>query len=150
MGKYVADNEKFEKCVEFFYELAEILHDRYNVVSSCNNDASAYLVPNGTEDQISYTSKPYYSFRVSDHWNWYENTKKCPMEWYVQCLSQDMPRAKKREIPGKASSPRMGMQVCIFGTDKKYNCVYGEFFDRKTQTLGWIESDPAEVAKKYA
>lgn len=36
----------------------------------------------------------------------------------------------------------------VADNEKFEKCV--EFFDRKTQTWGWIESDPADVAKKYA
>jgi len=67
MGKYRPDNSKFYKCKNFFDNLSVLLYSRYNVVKSCNNDRSEYLVPIGTEDQITYHSKPYYSFRVCEY-----------------------------------------------------------------------------------
>jgi len=60
-----------------------------------------------------------------------------------------MPKAKKRTNPDEPTTPRMGMQVAMVGEDSKYHCVYGEFFDRRTQTWGWIESDPEEIAKRF-
>ena len=85
-------------CMAFFEELSNELPN-YTVVGSCNKDSSLYLVPNGTEDEITYYSKPAKSFRISDHWNWYANTKKCDNERYIQCLCVDLPYAKRREAP---------------------------------------------------
>ena len=123
------------------------LKDKYEVVASCNNDMSAYLVPIGTEDQITYYGKPDKSFRISDHWNWYANIKKCKHEWYVQCQSENMPKAMKRE-DDYATKPRYGYQVAVFSErDHKYRAVFGEVFDKKTGTWDWLETKPEEVIK---
>lgn len=137
--------EKRIACFEFFDKLSALLHDSYEVVGSCNIDNSQYLVPNGTADEITYNSKPAASFRVSDHWNWYSNLKKCPNERYIQCLSVDAPWAKKRKAKGMASEPIYCSQVSFIGHDGKYHVVYGEKFDRKTKTWSWIETIPEEV-----
>lgn len=120
-------------------------YDTYEEVGSCNADSTLYLVPDGTANQISYTSKPEKSFRVSDHWNWFANLKKCPYEKYIQCLSVDLPFAKKRPANGMASKPINAVQVSVIGKDGKYHAVYGEVFNRKTKTWGWIESNPLDV-----
>lgn len=125
--------KKKELCVGYFNSLCKELEDTHVLVGSCNNDSSMYLVPKGTEDQITYASKPADSYRFSDHWNWYANTKKCPDEKYVQCLNVDLPRAKPRSEEGKASKPVFGICVAYFDTDSKYHHVYGEKFDRKTK-----------------
>lgn len=138
-------NEKFSLCKNFFEALSMELPN-YTVVGSINNDSSLYLVPYGTEEEITYHSKPAKSFRVSDHWNWYASINKCENERYVQCLSVDLPYARKRDIPGKPSKPRWASQVAVIGEDGKYHCVFGEKFDRKTKTWQWVENDPAEVA----
>lgn len=136
--------EKKEKCTQFFNELVLKLNN-YEVVESCNHDFSRYLVPVGTADQISYESKPDKSFRISDHWNWYANLKKCPNPHYIQCYSVDLPWAKKRLAEGKASNPVFGVQVAMIGDDGKYHVVYGEKFNRKTKTWEWIETSVDSV-----
>ena len=139
--------EKVEACKEFFNSLSKILESTYEVVASCNQDISKYLIPKGTIGDLTYHSKPDASFRISDHWNWYSNLKKCPNPNYIQCLSVDMPRAKKRPDYGKASKPIDGIQVSVIGKDGKYHAVYGEIFDRKTKKWNWLETDPADIAE---
>lgn len=136
---------KLEACQRFFYALAEELKDRYEVVGSCNADCSAYLIPNGTIEDLSYYGKPDASFRISDHWNWYSNIKKCSNPRYIQCLSVDAPWARKR-IDDKATKPVKAIQVSLIFPDGKYHAVYGEVYDRETKTWSWLESVPSEVA----
>lgn len=145
-------NEKFkrEKCNEFFDKLAKLLGSSHEVVGSCNVDFSRYLVPIGTADQVTYYGKPEKSFRVSDHWNWFSNIKKCSDPTYVQCRSLDIPWVRKRETPGMATKPRFGIQVCIQLDDGCYHHVYGEKFDRKTKTWSWVESTPEEIIGRYS
>lgn len=138
--------EKFDACKNFFEKLADILSNDYEMIGSPNYDTSIYLVPNGTESQLTYYGKPLNSFRVSDHWNWYTSLKKCEIPNFVQCCSIDMPAAKKRLTDWKFSDPVKGCQVAIFGKDKKYHCVYGEKYDKKTKSWSWLDADPYEVA----
>ena len=149
MGNIVKTESYKEKCKEFFIELSIALGADYELVESCNNDISRYLIPKGTREQITYYGKPDNSFRLSDHWNWYSSLFKCNNEHYIQCFSVDAPWSKKRVAPGKASKPIYCVQVCVMGEDKKYHCVYGERFNRRTKTWEWIESDPYEVAQRY-
>jgi len=135
-----------DKCVEYFDELCRYLSERYEVVGSCNQDISRYLVPRGTVSEITYHSKPVYSFRISDHWNWYANVNKCKNEHYIQCYSVDLPWAKKRPETGKASKPVRGFQVAYFGEDNKYHAVFGEYFNRKTNRWYWMVSSPRIIA----
>ena len=146
MGKAYYD--KLNKCLEFFYELADILEGRYELVESCNLDVSSYLVPNGTADDISYYGKPEKSFRVSDHWNWYANLSKCSRRGYVQCYSVDVPRARRRLEEGKASKPRVALQVCRLGDDGKYHAIYGEKFDYYLGEYVWVENTPEAVVEQ--
>lgn len=140
---------KMEACNRFFDRLGELLNGRYITVGSCNVDFSRYLVPIGTESEITYHGKPLNSFRVSDHWNWFSNLKKCGDPNYVQCRSLDMPWCRKRIAPGKASEPRFGIQVCIQLEDGCYHHVYGDRFDRKTRTWEWIEATPEAIIEEY-
>lgn len=135
---------KFEKCEAFFNELASLM-ENYEIVASCNNDRSAYLIPSGSIGALTYSSKPDRSFRISDHWNWYANVRKCEDEHYIQCYSIDAPWPNKRKGVGLASEPKYAVQVGYFGDDKKYHCVYGERFDRKTKRWEWVESSPEDV-----
>lgn len=143
------EQNKIFACKTFFDELSDILKDTYEVAGSCNQDISQYLIPKGTISDLTYYSKPKKSFRISDHWNWYANLKKCSNPHYVQCLSVDLPRANKRfKWNGyRATTPIHGNQVCILGGDNKYHAVYGEVYDRKTRTWSWLETDPADIAE---
>lgn len=134
-----------EKCKAFFAELCDILKDNYEVVGSCNKDSSAYLVPKGTADQISYYGKPENSFRISDHWNWFSSALKCTDENMVQCRSMDMPWCRTRTEPGKATKPHFGWQVCKY-ENGVYHAVYGDCFDRKNRKWFWLDTEPATVA----
>ena len=151
MNKLRPANQNFIRCRKFFDEVAKLLSDEYQVVGSCNKDLSAYLVPNGTKNEITYQSKPACSLRVSDHWNWYSNLKKCPQEDYVQCHSVDLPEPQKRISPGKASAPIKATQVCLIYPDGKYHCVFGRFYDRNMKKWKWMTADPhlvESVAKR--
>ena len=138
--------EKSKKCSDFFDALSEFLSDIYKVMPSCNNDISKYLVPAGTESEVTYVSKPKNSFRFSDHWNWYANTKKCPDPDYVQCNSADAPWPKERLKPGKASFPVQALQCCVMEDDGLYHVIFGERYNRDTGEWTWCESDPEEWA----
>ena len=148
MDKHEMKSKK-KACDKFIEELAELLKDTYVMVGSCNQDFSRYLVPIGTEQEITYHSKPEKSFRVSDHWNWFSNLKKCSDPNYVQCRSLDMPWVRKRTDPNKASEPRFGIQVCIQLADGCYHHVFGDKFDRKTKTWEWVENTPELIIDSY-
>ena len=98
------DAQKKELANKFFDELVTELNKRWKglserfewvVVESCNKDFSRYLVltvhGKPYTGDITYHSKPWHSFRISDHWNWFANIKKCEDPFYVQCNSLDMP-----------------------------------------------------------
>ena len=136
---------KMKKCQEFFYKLADILKEEYEVIESCNADCSVYLIPNGTVNELSYYGKPDASFRVSDHWNWYANLQKCDKPEYIQCMSVNAPWCKHRK-DDKATKPVIAIQVSMIFPDGKYHAIYGESFDRKKKTWEWLETDPMRVA----
>ena len=141
---FMTIEEKNDKCKIFFDELCNMLGEGYELLGSCNKDISAYLCPVGTTEKVTYKSKPELSFRISDHWNWYSNTKKCSDPKYIQCFSKDLPWVRKRLAEGKASKPIMASCVCLF-RDGIYHVVYGECFNRKTKTWSWIENSPEKV-----
>ena len=143
----ITKEEKIMKCEEFFSSLSAILNGTHEVIRSCNQDLSQYLIPKGTIQDLSYYSKPAKSFRISDHWNWYSSLKKCSKPNYIQCLSVDIPRADKRSDYGRATKPKYGIQVSVIGGDGKYHAVYGEVYDRKTKTWSWLETEPADIAE---
>ena len=139
--------EMKELCKQFFEKLSDLLKETHVVVKSCNQDDSAYLVPKGTEDQITYHSKPDYSFRISDHWNWYSNIKKNPDPYYVQCENVDLMPARMREAIDKASIPIWAWAVAYFGPDCKYHTMIGEYFNEQKQKWDWVgfELDDLDV-----
>ena len=140
---------KIKKCQNFFKELSNVLVETHDTIGSCNNDISMYLIPKGSESDLSYYGKPDESFRISDHWNWYSSAKKCSNLKLVQCESVDIPWSRKREEDGKATKPIYGIQVAYYGKDHKYHHVFGEKFDRKTKRWIWVENDIKDVVNKY-
>ena len=140
--------EMFAKCAEFFDGLCKMLSN-YEVVGSCNADSSVYLIPKGTVDELSYYGKPVLSFRISDHWNWYSNIRKCSDPKMIQCFSVDMPWARKRNYADGPSKPVYGCQVAIYGSDHRYHHVYGERFDRKSGKWYWETTTVDDVVQKW-
>lgn len=101
-----------EKILELFEKFVE-MNPEMNRVASCNADISAYLVRPGTEDQITYTGKPQASLRVSDHWSWYANVKKCHYTEVVQCpLRGITPYARNGE--GLPSRPQFCKAIALY------------------------------------
>lgn len=138
--------EKIILCNKFFSALEDLLRGTYETIGSSNMDMSRYLVPTGTSDQITYYSKPDKSFRISDHWSWYSNLKKCSNPKYIQCLNADLPWVKPR-IDDKATKPIKAYQVALIGPDGKYHAVYGEVYKKNKHKWEWIEADPKDVAE---
>ncbi len=134
----MSKDEMMDACVVYFMELAEKLKDTHEIVASCNQDRTMYLIPKGSIDQLSYYEKPVDSYRVSDHWNWYASTFKCSDSKLVQCYNVDLPWAKKRFAEGKATKPIYACQVAYFGDDKRYHHVFGEKYSRKEKGWDWV------------
>ena len=152
MAKYVDYNPGEwckRECLKFFAELVEALEDTHELVASCNNDNTMYLVPKGTADQITYNGKPDNSYRFSDHWNWYANTSKCQNEKYIQCWNVDMPRVKDRPAPGKPSSPIFASAVAKIGKDGKYHTIFGEKWSKNKKEWSWYHPDSFEEFDGY-
>lgn len=139
-------------CFEFFTKLAEMLPD-YKIVEGCTKGVSTYLVPSGTEDQITWYGKPVGSFRVSHIWNWYANPANCDAMDVVQCESVDMPEVRDRTGEDRGSVPWKGYQVAYYGKDGVYHHVFGVRYDRKLKRWFWnAYTTPEDVITmvKYA
>lgn len=141
-------DEDLEACEEFMKEMQRILDGKYEILGSCNKDISKYLIPIGTKSQVTYYGKPEKSFRISDHWNWYSNTKKCRDFSYVQCESVDMPKARERK-DGYATKPRKGLQVAIQGTDGKYHHVFGYKWNPEQEEFEWVSNNPMDICREW-
>ena len=142
-------DEMKAKCEEFYGKLRDILQETHEDVNNPNPTRcwSRTLIPNGTKNQLNYYGKPANSFRMSDHWNWFANLKRCGNPRHVQCRCSDLPKPKPRAAEDKPSKPVIG--YCVAYYYKKwdvYKVVYGEKYDRKTRKWTWVESDPEEVA----
>jgi len=140
--------EDLEACEKFLGRIQKILKGSYELIGSCNKDISQYLIPLGTENQVTYYGKPEKSFRISDHWNWYSSTKKCRDISYVQCESVDMPAARE-QTDEHATKPRKGLQVAIQGTDGKYHHVFGYKWDAEEETFKWVTNDPMDICREW-
>ena len=143
----MTNQEKRVKCIAFFRELKRALSNEYSYKKVGKVMTDYYLFPNGTRDDISYYGKPDKSLRFSYHWNWYTNLDKCSDPTYIQCNSVDMPVARDRNEVYESSKPRYGYQVAFYGPDKKYHCIYGEKFDRRTREWVWIENTVDDILK---
>lgn len=141
--------QQLTKCINFFNEVAEDLMDTHVTVHSKSKKwPSMCLVRNGEQKQVTYYGKPVNSLRVAPNWNWRAGLDRCSNPGYIQCVTPDLPFAKKRsaEHPEWSTLPILGNMVGYFDTDNKYHCVYGEKYDFETKTWTWVEADPKDVA----
>ena len=160
--------EQAEACIKFFKKMAELLGDDYEMVGTgkCRRGghfliegtdkgifriADHYLYPFGTESKITYYTKPYWSFRISDHWNWFAPLKQCKDEKFLQCFNVDLPRLTTRKDDDRLNYVS-AIQVALFGNhdDEAYHCVYGAYKDHETHEWKWMETTPEEIIEKYA
>lgn len=140
--------EKKEACKKFFEELKERLGESYEVSPVLGKDEARYLVPKGTSWLVSYYGKPRHSYRLGHKWNWYASTAKCKQTNYIQCLTSDLPRARKRPEEGAKSEPRWAWCVAALGNDNKYHVIYGEKYDRYHAKWEWIEISVDEYLER--
>lgn len=145
MMSYPTDNEDdLQRCQKFFNDLAVLLKGKYVIVNSCNKDVSKYLVPIGTENEVTYYGKPLFSFRISDHWNWYSSKSKCENLSFVQCMNVDVqyPRVRDPKDPEKGTQAQHAVQVGFYGPDKKYHHVYGDRWNPQKHRYEWKTRTP--------
>ena len=137
LGLEYAYDENLRLCYDFIRSIQKALGDDYILRPSCNQDVSLYLIPKDSIDQLSYVGKPEKSYRMSNHWNWYSNLKKCPDESMVQCFSPDLPAPKQRKAPGKASDPIDAVCVCEY-LNGEYHVIFGQKYDHETKQFVWV------------
>lgn len=143
--------QQFENCVRFFNAVAEELKDTHVIVPSKSKKwRSMCLVRKGEENQVSYYGKPVNSLRVAPNWNWRAGLDRCTNPTYIQCVTPDLPFAKKRskENPEWSTMPIFGNMVGYFDTDNKYHCIFGEKYEPETKSWIWVENAPIIVANK--
>ena len=156
MSKKRIIKDKYSLCEEFFYELSQRLYPFYEMIGITNNHyqkyGSRYLIPFGSDYQVSRFSMPMLSFRMSDHWNWKPNEK----EYYdeiestaIQRYCIDMPPVRLRKNLDRATKPQMGILIAICDSEGIYHCVYGDKYFHKTHSWGWVDNDPKNVIKKW-
>lgn len=132
-------------CEIYFNNLTKILKDSHSILPSKNKDISRYLVLNGTEDQVTYYGKPFLSFRLSNHWNWYASYRNCIDPHHIQCFSKDLHLPFKRPMHNHASKPIFACSVGYYGLDKLYHIICGEIFNPITRRMEFIQKDIHEV-----
>lgn len=135
--------ERMKKCSEVFTMIADLLSDKYETLESCNKDFSKYLCPKGTIGEVTYESKPEKSFRISDHWNWYSNMKKCPDPDYIQCYASNLPEPRPREGES-ATKPRSAISIGFY-VNGQYKIIYGELYNKETDEWTWFENDILKI-----
>ena len=143
--------QQLDRCIKFFNEVAEELKDTHVIVPSKSKKwQSMCLVRKGEEKQVNYYGKPVNSLRVAPNWNWRAGIDRCSNANYIQCVTPDLPFAKKRspEHPEWSTMPIFGNMVGYFDTDNKYHCVFGEKYDFDFKSWMWVENIPSLVAKK--
>lgn len=144
LNDVIPERELLKLCSEQWTKLVEGFGE-YELINSCNwragIDESAYLIPNGTKEEISYSSKPRHSFRISDHWSWRSNLSKNPNEGYVQCCNVSFPPAMRREEPGKAGKPWKGWCIAYTEDGYYYKTIFGAAYDRATNMWHVVNKD---------
>lgn len=136
-----------KECNEYFYKLAERLNASHRVVTGKSGDISKYLVVTGTENQLTYYGKPFLSFRLSNHWNWKANLRKCVDPNHVQCYTKDLHHPFRRPDSVHASKPVYACCVGYYGPDRLYHIICGEVFDPSTKATRFIKKDIDEVIR---
>ena len=142
--------QQLDNCYRFFDAVADELKDTHVVIESKSKKLPCkYLVKKGQEKQVSYYGKPVNSLRVGSNWNWRAGLDRCANASYIQCVTPDLPYAKRRsqEHPTWSTHPIYGNMVALFDTDNKYHCVFGEKFDFDDNKWVWVENVPQFVAK---
>ena len=143
--------QQLEKCINFFNEVAKELADTHVILPSKSKKwPSMCLVRKGEQKQVSYYGKPVNSLRVAPNWNWRAGLDRCTNPGYIQCVTPDLPFAKKRseEHPEWSTLPIFGNMVGYFDMDNKYHCVYGEKYDFENKKWIWVDNYPKLVADK--
>ena len=142
--------KQYEECMRFFNTVAEELKDTHEVIGSKSKKwQSKCLVRKGEADQVTYYSKPVNSIRVAPNWNWRAGLDRCSNTSYIQCVTPDLPFAKKRskEHPEWSTKPILGNMIGYFDTDNKYHCIFGEWYDFETKEYRWKDMySPHDVA----
>ena len=142
--------KQLDTCTMFFNAVAELLKDTHVVVPSKSKKwPSACLVKKGEEHLVTYYGKPVNSLRVGPNWNWRAGLDRCSNANYIQCVTPDLPFAKKRskENPEWSTQPIFGNMVGYFDTDNKYHCLFGEMYDFNDKKWVWVENIPSLVAE---
>ena len=157
MSKKRIMKDKYTLCDEFFYELSQRLYPFYETIGVTNvhyqKYGSRYLIPFGSDYQISRFSLPVFSFRMSDHWNWKPNENKYSESEIentaVQRYCIDMPPARLRKNSDRATKPQFGVLIAIYDSKGIYRCVYGDKYYSETHSWGWLDSNPEDVIRKW-
>ena len=116
-----------------YYKLCQYLTENkeYIMMSSCNKDNTRYCVPKGTVQQVTYYGKPEKSIRISDHWSWYANLKRCREKDNIQCYNVDMSGPTERLDEGKASLPIEAAAIAVYNNNA-YHTIAGAYIDCNT------------------
>ena len=142
---------QLDECIQFFNIVAAQLKDTHVVVESKSKKWPSFcLVEKGQERQVSYYGKPVNSLRVAPNWNWRAGLDRCSNPKYIQCVTPDLPFARRRpaEHPEWSSMPIFGNMVGYFDTDNKYHCIFGEKYDRETKEWSWVNGiSPLQMAR---
>lgn len=133
--------EMEELCKSFYFELEKELADTYTRHDTINGKHfSSCLIPNGTEEELSYYGKPEFSFRCADRWNWHSTKEKCDNPKYVQCFTRDLINPK-RVLPGQNGTKPIRAKAVAIYYDGEYHIVYGQKFDQKLRRWYWMDND---------
>lgn len=141
--------KQWDQCVEFFNLVAKELQDTHVIVPSKSKRwPSMCLVEKGQEKQISYYGKPVNSLRVAPNWNWRAGVDRCSNIHYIQCVTPDLPFARRRPEGHSqwASLPILANMVGYFDTDNKYHCVFGEKYNPEDKSWSWVDNFPGRIA----
>ena len=133
-------NSLYSKLCQYLIE-----NKQYIMMNSCNKDNTKYCVPQGTAKQVTYYGKPENSIRISDHWSWYANLKRCAEEDNIQCYNVDMPDSTERLGKGKASQPIEATAIAVY-YNNAYHTIAGAYIESNTGKWGWKSPSLAELA----
>ncbi len=140
---YFETKEETEKiCADFWEKLSNYLREK-GYLETKSKAKSRYLVPSGTENEITWMGKPEFSFRYSNHWNFYTDLKNNPNPNAIQCLNPDIAPAYSRKSPEKGSRPVKGIAVAFY-FNGHYRTICGQKYDLITDTWSILDNEFSE------
>ena len=103
-GETIMKFDLFEKIIEYSKE------NTYTDFHEAHGFYTGYIIPNGMK--LSYGPHPEGTIRISNHWSWYANIKKCSNREFIQCYLYNT-QPNQRENNNCSSKPIKKVEIAV-------------------------------------